>query len=112
MDFVSAIKVLNQALKKENPEKFSSSWIARYTPNVYRYIWKNVRTETNDIDWDTITSYLDRSFQKRWIRYKHKQAKEYENQYELNLVLNKYKDKLYTFITSVDETDKEIRNRI
>lgn len=112
MVFDEVIENLNQVLEEKQPSKFSPSWILENNPRAYRYIWKNIRTETDEIDWDTVTSNLDRSFQKRWTRYRYKQAKKYENQDELNLVLNKYKDKLYTFISPVDEKDREIRNRI
>jgi hypothetical protein len=112
MIFDDAIKNINQKLEEKQPSNFSPSWILENIPSTYRYIWKNIRTETNKIDWDTVTSNLDRPFQKRWIRYRYKQAKKYENQDELNLVLNKYKDKLYTFIAPLDEADREIRNRI
>lgn len=112
MTFQSHIKFLNKVLSEKQPSKFSPTWICQNTPSVYHYIWKNIRTETDEIDWDTVTSSLDRSFQKRWTRYRYRQAKKYENQNELNLVLNKYKNKLYTFITPLDETDREIRNRI
>jgi len=112
MVFDKVIENLNQVLEEKQPSKFSPSWILENNPRAYRYIWKNIRTETDEIDWDTVTSNLDRSFQKRWTRYRYKQAKKYENQDELNLVLNKYKDKLYTFISPVDEKDREIRNRI
>jgi hypothetical protein len=89
-----------------------SIWIYKNTPGTYQYFWKNVKTETGRIDWDKVTSNLDRVFQKRWVRYRQKRVKEYENQDELNLVLNKYQNKLYTFISPIDENDREIRNRI
>lgn len=112
MVFTEIIENLNQVLEEKQPSKFSPTWILENNPQAYRYIWKNIRTETDEIDWDIVTSNLERSFQKRWTRYRYKQSKKYENQDELNLVLNKYKDKLYTFISPVDEKDREIRNRI
>lgn len=112
MVFAEVIENLNQVLEEKQPSKFSPSWILENDPRAYRYIWKNIRTETDEIDWDIVTSSLERSFQKRWTRYRYKQVKKYENQDELNLILNKYKDKLYTFISPVDEKDREIRNRI
>lgn len=112
MIFNEIIENLNQVLEEKQPSKFSPSWILENDPRAYRYIWKNIRTETDEIDWDTVTSNLNRSFQKRWTRYHYRQVIKYENIDELNLVLNKYKDKLYTFISPVDEKDREIRNRI
>ena len=107
------IKTLNEVILEKQPLNFSPTWIYQNAPSVYRYIWKNIRTETDEIDWDTVTHSLDKPLQKRWVRYRHKKPrKEYENPDELNLVLNKYKDKLYTFIAPQDETDREVRNRI
>ncbi len=109
MDFPFVIKILNQKLKKENPQTFSSSWIINNTPETYRYIQKNIRTENNHIDWDKITSSLDKTFQKRWIRYKYKKVKSYESQIEVDIILNKYKNKLYTFLCQSNEDEKKIQ---
>lgn len=112
MTFHRHIKILNKVLSEKQPLSFNPSWVVQNAPSTYQYFRKNTRTETNKIDWDIITSNLERPFQKRWTRYRYKNAKKYENQDELNLVLNKYKNKLYTFISPVDDKDREIRNRI
>jgi hypothetical protein len=112
MNFRKAVIILNNSLEEKQPETFSSSWILIKTPAVYRYFHKNIRTENNDIDWDRITSALKRSFQKRWIRYRRRSAKKYENQDEVDKVLNKYKEKLYIFIAALDEKDKKLRDKI
>lgn len=112
MTYKTAIKTLNSLLSEHRPTTFSSSWIYSHAPYVYIYISKNIRTENDDIDWDRITHSLDREFQKKWMRYRRRQVKQYENQLELDLITNKYKDKFYTFITPLDEKDKIIRNKI
>lgn len=113
MLFDEVIKSLNQTLEEKQPTNFSPTWIYQNVPRVYHYIWKNIRTENDEIDWDTVTHSLDKPLQKRWVRYRYKKPKkEYEDQDELNLVLSKYKDKLYTFIAPLDDKDREIRNRI
>ena len=112
MDFRSAIKILNTSLKEQQPQEFSCSWILKNNPSVYRYIYKNVRTENNSIDWDRVTIHLHKYLQKRWIRYRRKQAKPYENQNEVDKITNKYKSKLYTFMTPIDNKDKHIRDYI
>ncbi len=112
MDFDIAVNIINTLLEKEKPKTFSSSWILSRTPAVYHFVRKNLRTENNDIDWDSFTIALDRQYLRRWIRYKRKSAKTYENQFEVEIILTKYKDKLYTFITSAESEDKEIRNKI
>jgi hypothetical protein len=109
MDSPFIIKILNQKLKERNPQTFSSSWIIKNTPKIYRYIQKNIRTENNHIDWDKVTSSLDKTFQKRWIRYKYKKVKSYESQIEVDVILDKYKNKLYTFFCQSNEDDKKIQ---
>lgn len=106
------IKILNDVLHEKNPSEFSSSWILQNTPRVYRYINKNIRTENNDIDWDHVTSLLDRSFCKRWRRYRQKSIQVYENQSEVDIILLKYKDRLYTFIAYANEDDKKMQSRM
>jgi len=112
VNFNSRIKTLNRVLKEKDPPTFSSSWIYQYCPCVYRYAYKNVRTEYDTIDWDQITCHLNRKFQKRWIRYKRKSIREYENQDEVDIILTKYKEKLYTFIAIQDDKDRKIRDRV
>ncbi|MFA6416430.1 MAG: hypothetical protein WCW56_03000 [Candidatus Paceibacterota bacterium] len=112
MNFRQAINILKKQLKEKQPLTFSSSWIYRNTPASYRYFRLNYRTENDQIDWDKVTYQLPRSFQKRWIRYRHKTAKGYENREEIDLVLNKHRLKLYTIITPITEVDKKRRERI
>lgn len=112
MNFSKAVKILDGTLKNKQPETFSSTWIYKEIPSVYLYFWKNIRTENDDIDWDKITIRLSRKFQKRWVRYKRRFAKEYENQDEVDLILTKYKEKLYTFLAIQDNRDKILRDRI
>ena len=112
MTFSRAVKTLNTLLKKNNPSTFSSTWIYIHAPSSYLYIWKNIRTENNHIDWDRVTCKLSRKFQKRWVRYRRRQTKQYENQDEINLILSKHQNKLYVFIAPVDEKDRKIRERM
>jgi len=55
---------------------------------------------------------LPRPFQKRWIKYKKKNVKLYERQSEVDIILIKYKDKLYTFFTPANKRDKKIQHRM
>lgn len=112
MNFRSAIKTLKGVLEKENPPKFSSSWIVKFAPSAYRYIQKRVRTETNHIDWDRVTRTWERKFQKRWTRYKVRKVKLYKNQQEVDLILAKYREKLYTFIAPQNSRDRKYRDKI
>jgi len=108
----SAIKILNKILRKNDPVTFSSTWIVKNCPYVYAYISKTVRTEYGTIDWDQITVKLSRKFQKRWVRYKRKTVREYENQKEVDLIISKYQHKLYTFIALQDNNDRILRDKI
>jgi len=112
MKFETVIEILNESLKQKQPLKITSTWVVKNTPQAYRYIQKNIRTETGSIDWDRVTSLLDRDFQKRWMRYRRKVVKPYENRAEVDLVLTKHKDKLYTFITSLEDEDFASRDKI
>lgn len=112
LNFDTSIEILNTVLADKDPKTLSASWIYRNTPNVYRYMYKNVRSETGSIDWDRVTSSLDKSFQRRWVRYRYKQAKLYEKQDEVDLILTRYKDRLYTFICSATKEDKAMQNRM
>jgi len=112
MDFDTAVKTINTLLEKERPKTFSSSWISTRSPAVYHFVRTNFRTENDHIDWDRFTQKLERKYLKRWVRYKRKVAKPYENQIEVDVILTKHKEKLYTFLALVEDDDREIRNRI
>ncbi len=112
MNFRDAIKILKKALRKKRPATFSSTCVYKEVPAAYRYFWKNIRTENDAIDWDRVTVRLSREFQKKWMRYRHKRMRCYENQSEVDRILNKYKDKLYIFIGALDKKDRELRNKI
>lgn len=112
MNFETAIKIINNLLEEKRPPKFSSSWIYTHAPTVYHFIRTHFRTETGDIDWDIVTLSLDRSYLKRWVRYKKKSQKRYEDQDELNLIITKYKDTYYTLIAPQNEDERRMRDRI
>lgn len=112
MNLDQAIKTINSRLRKSKPIKFNPSWIYRELPNAYHYIWATVRTELGDIDWDKITSRLDRKFQRRWSRKRAKKVRTYRNIREVRIALKPFKEKLYVFISPQNEDDRLIRNII
>jgi hypothetical protein len=112
VDFDTAIQILNSVLIKEEPISFNTSWIIAHAPAVYRYIHKYVRTDSDEIDWDTVTHALDKCFQSRWKGRRHGPKKQYENQAEVDVVLKKLGDKMYVYIAAQGDEDRTLRDRI
>ena len=112
MNFWEHIKVLTRKLREHDPSEFSSIWLLRYVPTTYRFIRKNVRTETDQIDWDQVTAALPRRYQKRWMRYRRTARTPYENRDELDMILGKYRDTLYVFIASASPEEEQLRHKI
>ena len=110
MEFGIAIKNLNQLLKEKQPKEFDSSWIEENTIDIYQYICENIRTENDDVDWDKVTSSLDRPFQRRWNCSRHKKVEFYRSRSEVDIILNRYDEKLYTIISPISDDDKEIQH--
>lgn len=112
MNFKQCIRILNRTLREENPSEFSSTWIVRHIPSAYRFIFKNVRTEIGQIDWDRVTIALNRRYQHRWIRHRYRSRKEYEDPDELERILAKHREKLYVFIATSNEKEKRLQHKI
>lgn len=112
MDFESVVKAINNLLMEKRPCKFSSSWIRKYAPGIYRYIRKNIRTETGDIDWDRITRALEPEFSRKWLALSRKKMKSYRNKAEVRTILEIYQDKLYTFLSQKDKDDRYMLDTI
>lgn len=108
MTLKGAVRELNKLLGKHKPETFSSSWIFKHSQPVYNFVRLNFRTELGTVDWDALTPLLKRKYQKRWKRYRVKRLTPYENQEELDRVLNKYRDKLYTIIYPLNVDDERV----
>ncbi len=110
MEFNYAIQKLNELLREKKPDEFNGSWIKTNAASIHSYFCENIKTENGDVDWDRVTSYLERRFQRRWIEVIPKLNDPYENRSEVDLVLAKYSDKLYTFLVPMDEDDKRIQH--
>ena len=112
MDFDSAVKTINKLLREKQPCTFNSSWIRRYAPHIYRFFQKNIRRESGGIDWDRVTRALDRKFPRKWIMSRRNGTKLYRSKAEVNIILNKYDGKLYTFLTPADKDNNSTRDII
>lgn len=112
MVFDQAIERLTQALKRWKPVRFNPYWIYWHEPRVYRFIKKNVRTELGRIDWDYVTSKLDRSLQVLWHEERIASLQPYSDPVEVEIALRKYWDKRYVFFTYERGEDDDVRNII
>lgn len=108
MDFDSAVQATNKLLQEYNPHTFSSTWIREYAPHVYRFIQKNIRSEIGGIDWDIFTRALDMKFQRQWVTSWRKGLKLYRDKNEVEIILRKYRNKLYAFLSPMNEDDRNI----
>jgi hypothetical protein len=108
MDFDTAVKTINRLLMEKRPDTFNSSWIRRHAPDVYRFIQKNVRAEIGGIDWDRVTRALDRKFQRKWTTSSNNRKRSYRKKAEVGIILQKYHQKLYAFISPADKDDKDM----
>jgi len=112
-NFHKATQELNALLEKKNPKTFNSEWVKQYSKSVYAHLLKNVQTESGEVDWDLITVNLEPTFQKRWKLYEKKvTAVSYEDRKELDIILTKYKDKLYTLVATLCKEDERIQDQI
>ncbi len=113
MNFDESIGILNGLLSEKKPEVFNSSWILKHAPSVYRFIWRNIRTDLNTVDWDRVTYAIEWKFQRRWApgRLK-KNPVPYENSAEVEVIMNKYQEKIYVFVAPADLNDRRTRDII
>ena len=113
MDFDEVALILNQLLSRNPPESFSSSWVLTHAPTCYRFIQKNIRTDFGGIDWDRVTNVLESKYQRRWMLGKKIQrGAQYQDAAEIERVLTKHRDKLYVFVSPLDENDRRLRDTI
>ena len=113
MDFDGMIQTINDLLSRERPESFSSSWISERAPHCYRYIRQNVRTDFGSVDWDRVTRALEWKFQRLWLpRRKVRSHVPCRNCGEVKAVLEKYRTKLYVFVSPQNQSDRRTREII
>lgn len=109
MNLEKAVRNINRSIAKKQPETFNQRWVEYRCKISYQFIVENVKTEFNKPDWDLVVSKLERCHQKLWLKgEKRKIVELYKNEVELNLILNKYNNKLYTFLAQQGREDKNI----
>ncbi len=113
MNLEKAIKNINRSLIKKQPSSFNPTWIKYRCKVSHQFIVNNVKNEFNEPDWDLVTASLDRQLQKLWLNgLKKKQSDKYSDESEVILVLTPYREKLYTFVSQINQEDKKICDRI
>ena len=109
LDANKVIKNIDRSLNKKQPEKFNPQWIKNRCRVSYEFIVNNVKNEFGEPDWDSIISRLERHNQKLWMKRMKKELCDcYSSKTELDIILKKHKNKLYTFIAQNDKEDKVI----
>ena len=113
MNFGRVVQILDELLSRERPDAFRSSWIFKRAPHCYRFIWNNVRTDLGAIDWDRLTCALEWKFQRLWIPGRCNRSRAvYHNHREVKIALEKYRSKLYVFLSPQNALDRRIRETI
>ena len=115
MDLSQAIKNIDRSVIKKSPQSFHPNWIKYRCKISYKYIVDNVKDEFSQTDWDLVISQLQRYNQRLWLKKKKRKKKLvvlYEDKEELDVIINKYQEKLYTFISRESKEDKIICDRI
>ncbi len=112
MNLEQAIQTLQSVLRKEQPSRFSSSWVYAHAPRVYFYIWRNVRTELGDVDWDLVTSKLEKPFQRLWHPRRRCRKSPYRDTHEMRTALGEHWEKRYVFLHAPTEVEWRERDWI
>ncbi len=107
MNFEKAVRNINRSLNKKQSTSFNPQWIKNRCKISYQFIIESVKTELGEPDWDLVISRLERCNQVLWMKGAKKESVEqYEDVKELNIVLEKYSNKLYTFLWQSSKGDK------
>jgi len=111
MDFNKVVTNIDRSLIKKQPSSFNPNWIKYRCKVSYKYIVDNIKDEFNQTDWDLVISRLKKYNQGLWLKKKNRKRNPvalYKDTEELDVILNKYKEKLYTFISRESREDKII----
>lgn len=113
MDFSRVVVTLNGLLARTEPDVINSSWIRTHAPRCYRFVQQNLRREFGGIDWDRLTCALEWKYQRRWAPSRTtKNRPRYEDRAEVETIFQKYRGKMYVFITPSSKHDMQTRDVI
>ncbi len=113
MNLEKAIKNINRSLIKKQPSSFTPTWIKYRCKISHQFIVNNVKNEFGEPDWDLVTANLDRQLQRLWLKgLKKKEPNKYSDESEVVLVLTPYREKLYTFVSQINQEDRIICDHI
>jgi hypothetical protein len=109
MNLKKAISNINRSIIKKQPKSIDHKWIKNRCKISYEFIVDNIKDEYNHPDWDFVVTRLERCNQKLWMKgIKKQMVGLYKNKDELNIILDKYRNKLYTFLAQENREDKII----
>lgn len=81
-NFYLVLTEIKNHLQRENPDKFSETWIEDIDAGLYLHIIRNYRNSyRNEIDWDLIIGNLQVKWQHRWAGKRHTKISEHSLYY-------------------------------
>ena len=108
----SVATIINKLLSRNPSAPFNSAWILKRAPQCYGLIRKHIRSDVGGIDWDRITYALEPKYQRLWRPQRKRKSRPYRNSREIDLILNRYRHKLYVFVAPAGAADFRIRDQI
>ncbi len=112
MLFEDAINILEKEIQKRNPKTISASWVNRYAPKSYRFIYKHSRTPCGHIDWDKVTRSLPYELQRKWSPIRKRKSSRYTESDELQITLSAYQDRMYVFVFADTREERAVLNDV
>ncbi|MDD5726815.1 MAG: hypothetical protein PHC53_05455 [Patescibacteria group bacterium] len=109
-------KALKDLLAKEQPAAFSLSWLASKDTKLYNSLDKKIRKSEGDVTWLGLIKELGPEWFAKWKPgRRNKELEEmraYEDESEVQTVLDEFKGSLYTMVTAKSPEEIETRNNL
>lgn len=107
---------LKELLEKEKPESFSWKWIETKNSKLYSRLTKKIKKSHGKISWLELVKGLGDEWSAKWkplVRDRQlEESRAYEDESEVQSVLDEFKGGLYTIVTAKSREEIEIRNEI